>query len=554
MCHTTIFYQQIMSGRMDVHKLVRIAVFLELRSMVLSLWPTAVVRIFGSCVTGLALPSSDIDIVIQLTRQQQYRPQYANNTPYQNTAQPALYYQGHRSKPPAMFYQYAPPLSLQQPPASRPEERGVPGTGAGAGTGTGASIDSPGGAGKGRSGTSPCPPSIDSSITQTSECSTPTTPRTDTVDTVIRPSQSRSSSTDTETLRDTISPALTRSPTQCPTPQAVDIPPGHRSPLGAPSLPDGALHYISVMGFPVLPPAPPSQEMFNSLFFALTSQLYMQIWASQVNPIPSATVPVIKFRVAADALLSNPIVQQAVFLAHQQQLLSPILEPAIFPLPVINPVVHTRGGPVPHHEINPHLRFPTCFTSTSPITAARDRTNTKASKRDRAQSTSEEGSVSDRPTNFHLRHNSSDSVDAGMNWAGLTPQGVDQFDGIAPPMPPQFPSLYQQQLQQQQQQQHMFLYSPQSPNAPFTIGGSGQSPNHPPDHGQSILGGQGKYPPPFVPPTPFFALLPFHLAAGVSIAVDLTIEAGQHEVEEIRFNFNLKSSLSDLIQSNVLLM
>ena len=501
--------------------------------MVLSLWPTAVVRIFGSCVTGLALPSSDIDIVIQLTRQQQYRPPYPNNTPYQNTAQPALYYQGHRSKPPAQFYQYAPPLSLQQPLTSKSEERvaSAPGSGsgpaAGAGPVSGSSADS---LGKGRTSTPPCPPSVDTPTTPTSEPSTPCSPTTEAVEAVVCPTQSRSSSTDTDLVRDCVSPAVTRSPSQCPTPLTVDAPPRQRSP-SAPALPDGALHYISVMGFPVLPPAPPSQEMFNSLFFALTSQLYMQIWASEVNPIPSATVPVIKFRVAADALLSNPIVQQAVFLAHQQQLLSPILEPAIFPLPVINPAVHARG---PHHDIKPHLRFPPCFTSTSPITTAREKANSKASRRDRAQSTSEEGSLSERSSASYLRHNSSDSADVGMNWVGLTPQGSDQFDGIAPPMPPQFPPLYQQQLQQQQQQQqqqqHMFLYPPQSPNSPFTIGGSGQSPNHPPDHGQSILGGQGKYPQPFVPPTPFFALLPFHLAAGVSIAVDLTIEAGQHEV------------------------
>ena len=60
----------------------------------------------------------------------------------------------------------------------------------------------------------------------------------------------------------------------------------------------------------------------------------MQPWASQVNPIPSATVPVIKLRVAADALLSNPGMQRAVFAAHQQQMLSPTSEPAVFNLPM----------------------------------------------------------------------------------------------------------------------------------------------------------------------------------------------------------------------------
>ena len=75
-----------MNGRMEVHKLVRIALYLEIRSMVVSLWPSAAVRIFGSCITGLALPSSDIDLVIQLTRQQQPYPQHESRIACQPTS------------------------------------------------------------------------------------------------------------------------------------------------------------------------------------------------------------------------------------------------------------------------------------------------------------------------------------------------------------------------------------------------------------------------------------------------------------------------------------
>ena len=60
-------FNKVMSTRMEAHKLTQVGLHIQLRSMVLSLWPHAIVRIYGSCITGLALPSSDIDVVIQLT-------------------------------------------------------------------------------------------------------------------------------------------------------------------------------------------------------------------------------------------------------------------------------------------------------------------------------------------------------------------------------------------------------------------------------------------------------------------------------------------------------
>ena len=76
-------YNFVMNNRMEAHKLTRIAVTLELRSIVSSLWPHAMVCVYGSCITGLALPSSDIDFVVKLTQhsgdfynQQKYVPAY----------------------------------------------------------------------------------------------------------------------------------------------------------------------------------------------------------------------------------------------------------------------------------------------------------------------------------------------------------------------------------------------------------------------------------------------------------------------------------------------
>jgi hypothetical protein len=59
-------FNKVMSARMDIHRFTQIAVFLEVRRMIWCVSPTAHVRLFGSCTTELALPYSDIDIVIQL--------------------------------------------------------------------------------------------------------------------------------------------------------------------------------------------------------------------------------------------------------------------------------------------------------------------------------------------------------------------------------------------------------------------------------------------------------------------------------------------------------
>ncbi len=50
--------------RMEGHKLAFTGLYLQISSMVHSLWPHATVRQYGSCVTGLALPTSDVDLVI----------------------------------------------------------------------------------------------------------------------------------------------------------------------------------------------------------------------------------------------------------------------------------------------------------------------------------------------------------------------------------------------------------------------------------------------------------------------------------------------------------
>ena len=46
---------------------------LRLRQVVQQLWPRAQVQAFGSYVTGLSLPSSDLDLVIYLPKVRIYR-------------------------------------------------------------------------------------------------------------------------------------------------------------------------------------------------------------------------------------------------------------------------------------------------------------------------------------------------------------------------------------------------------------------------------------------------------------------------------------------------
>lgn len=301
---------------------------------------------------------------------------------------------------------------------------------------------------------------------------------------LVYPSPSPSPFAREKTSPTPLSPTPTRSP-RSPAPPADFPSPGH---------------YIPGMGLPQ-PPAGPTPEMFNSLFFALTSQLYMQVWASQVNPIPSATVPVIKLRVAADALLSNPAMQQAVFAAHQQQMLSPILEPTMFTLPVMH---GQEYGSSPMH-------YPSSFPSisSSGLVSRESSGSLGGIARERALSAFEDH-LADRAT--YPRQNG--GTDPEQQRAGQTALGLEHFNGN---------SYQPQQMQQMQQpQQQQFSYPPQT--VPF----SGPTPHgvRPADHGHSVLGGAGPYP----YTTPFFAMLPFHLAAGVGIAVDITIENGQHKV------------------------
>lgn len=56
-----------MSHRMDVHKMTQVAVLYEVQAIASAIWPRAAVRVFGSSLTGLVLPTSDIDLVIQLS-------------------------------------------------------------------------------------------------------------------------------------------------------------------------------------------------------------------------------------------------------------------------------------------------------------------------------------------------------------------------------------------------------------------------------------------------------------------------------------------------------
>lgn len=52
---------------MDVHKMTQVAVLYEVQAIASAIWPRAAVRVFGSSLTGLVLPTSDIDLVIQLS-------------------------------------------------------------------------------------------------------------------------------------------------------------------------------------------------------------------------------------------------------------------------------------------------------------------------------------------------------------------------------------------------------------------------------------------------------------------------------------------------------
>jgi hypothetical protein len=79
----------------------------------------------------------------------------------------------------------------------------------------------------------------------------------------------------------------------------------------------GAGASVSTLPMFVVPmPLPTSMEVFNSVFFGLTRQLCIRPWASEVNPIPTASVPVIKLRAAADVLLASSEMHGAQLMGH----------------------------------------------------------------------------------------------------------------------------------------------------------------------------------------------------------------------------------------------
>ena len=515
--------------------------------MVISLWPSAAVRIFGSCITGLALPSSDIDLVIQLSRQQQPYPQHESQISCQPTS--------------LTHPCYSEPRSPSNGPIQDQGQIHGQGQGPGQGHGQGQgyyqheqyspsrvpqmpwltysenvsrmememememALDDNRGRRRGTSFSHSSSPSSEVYPGTSSVFYSEAGER--------RGSRGglRSGSIDSTSLLSN------------PFPAHFYGPPHLRNQLNANS--SGPLgmspHQYPDSGMSVPPPPfrslPPSSEDFNSLFFALTSQLYMQIWASQVNPIPSAAVPVIKLRVAADSLLANPAMQQAVCAVHQQQLLSPILEPTTFPTqftPVLNSPSRNELYPCP---LNSH--FPPSFPSTSSSFNYKQ-DQTIGINRDREPIRGEEGLV-DRPTRSHQNSLGSDG---GNERPAAFVSSVHRYDGSFVESPYQHTQRQQQmgtpksQLQhyqhqqqyqqQQQQQQQQSQQQQQQQHFPYQlpfIGSPGRRSDQVPYNPALIHGQQSAYPP-LIP----FAFLPFHMAAGVVIAVDITLEAGQHKV------------------------
>ena len=483
--------------------------------MVLSLWPSAAVRIFGSCITGLALPSSDIDLVIQLFRQQHYMPyQFQTQGQYQQgpvTQSPSRYQdprislkgQGQKHPQQEMISPSSPLVqsSWQNDVDSSPlleKDR----------TGE----DSPRGRRKGKSFVFPPSPPGEVDSSDPSNHSPPL---------VLDVGDGSQSSFEFQQQYYPNSNPYARKQPQ------VSISSPSRQPDTFLSQQMQELGMIPPPG-----PLPPSPEMFNSLFFALTSQLYMQIWASQVNPIPSATVPVIKMQVAADTLLANPAMQQAVYAVHRQQLHSPIVEPAVFMQHFVPPSLGPNANPNPTRNDTypgtPQSYFVPPFPSLSLDAAG----SVSRTGQNNAQ-TRDPGSSSRDATPSHSRHSTidmtNDKQESVHPHPALSAAVESSAEGIYTQTQAHRGHHAQQQQQQQQQHQQHFSY-PSTPfiSSPGRIGERGHY--MPPPHGTQ----------PFMPPAPF-AFLPFHMAAGVNIAVDITIEAGQHKVLVLTVYLSLQS-------------
>ena len=286
--------------------MVRVALLCEVRAAVALLWPGAVVRIFGSCSTDLALPTSDIDIVVQLRQQQGGGGYLSSPGPL---SLPAMAMPTVACPPAVMSNNNDSSLLLESVDDGDDGNNEVNG-------------DDTGDAAEDAAPSKPFALPEEETRLATATHSTDNGAGVDYQATVGgEPSMSD----------DFSAPALPRAPGEEPTAateQAVSSASPYTAPIHPNPSPQG--YAPSRLPLPIFPPPlpqpplpslPPTTDAFSSVFFALTSQLYMQPWASQVTPIPTASIPVIKLRAAADVLLSNPDMQRAVVAAHRRQLL-----------------------------------------------------------------------------------------------------------------------------------------------------------------------------------------------------------------------------------------
>ena len=533
-----------MSSRMDVHKMTQTAVFLEVKDIVNHLWPTATVRLYGSCVTQLALPFSDVDIVIQL---QSHYPIYYNHHQFayqineNKSIRPPDHQNLHR------FQCYQPLESTACVPQSFETSHRFQSTGAVVAAAVEDRIEECDFSSSGYGDDERA--SVSERTQSPASCSSGgvTTTVSSSISDMVFPTAVRESvdlisaaqgPLEMEIWEDYKEGMSTRT-------DSPNNPIEYTSSTGAQSgvtgqtsfvsSDDGGLrlgashagcssernvHYEASMSAnqtTIQYQALTRQDVVSGLY-ALTNVLYQRPWAQQVNPIATAAVPVIKFSVASEIILQSAEMRAAVTQAYFQHefMSSSSLTEMASPLPTNNHSI-TQDGPQDGPQVRltitreedvtpiPELKVPHNSSSNSsnnndnigPCNGVNDDRNfdysnslPQISINNTPHSNFRHSSMHMNPlppSHPHSQHSvvsnleamvspAAVAVAAAVNTWPLTPTSLRRFPVHTQPPPQQQPP---QQQQQQQQQQPL-------------------------------------------------GMLPFHLAAGVSIPVDLSVEAGEH--------------------------
>jgi hypothetical protein len=331
---------------METHKFTQIAVFLEVRRMIWSVWPSASVRLFGSCTTDLSLPYSDIDIVIQPINPKQIVMDPMGNmimlpSPAGGTNGVAAAGMSCRSPSMDSISNLANSITprsygggVTQPPAPNTPPTSSMNAASRARAGSWSVSSTAGSQQAVAPGAEMAATSISARTYSTGGNSHSHIDPSKGADWMHQQRQQVEHQIQYQQHRfatnidpHTGASSVTAPPFSVPPIDLSTIPHHHHQPGS------------SLQPTPTSASSVSRQQIIEGLY-ALSNQLFEQPWATNLNPIPTASIPVVKLSVRADAILLSPDMRAAVMAVRPYQ----EKEPTLCDLPHLAVNINNSGG------------------------------------------------------------------------------------------------------------------------------------------------------------------------------------------------------------------